>query len=700
MRKGTMSKIEPMKRHVHVNSAASEHQHVVNQFLRNLFWYIVLAVVTFITVRRLISVSKRNWSFWPVWVRRETILENSSPVRSIFRYSALLEAFYRSFRYRQMGWATGWRRYLSPPPVGETLFLCGYWILLLLMLWTNVIFKSESPIYGIELEVVGYRAAWVSTTQLPLVYCTGCRINPISLLTGISHERLNWFHRWAARTVFVTLIVHWAFFYREWDLTNFVQQEIEIMPMVIWGFAAWGMFGFMVMTSFGFFRNSYYEIWLLVHVLSAYLGLWLTYTHTHCTTYFVLASIGFIAFDLLGRTFLWMMHNIHPFKAKNETQAVGYNATVRLLDDKYIHLSVRDVSFGWKAGQHIYITIPHLRKVESHPFTIANLPGESGSGKNIDLIIKPHGGFTSDLFRWGQDQSSKPLTVFLNGPYGNPPQLAGYDTVVLIATGNRTSFILPLFQELVNTSVDVPRIYIHLISRTLTEIDWYLAQISTSLKSMRLHRTEIEVQGHFTSCNPSEASVIASIEERALYPPAAAVNRETRDRSDRGKADCHPELDMRQLNRNKPSMKLDCGPNLHSDELPSIVVVDTENTEASAPFAQSSTDSEDEETEDEKHLLDDPLSDLDQYSFVFAQLPSGCSLHFSLYRPAADDMIRAPVLEARGRVLVVAAVAGSLRSQIATCVSRLNREIIRPALNEDLDVGPISLELWCEVNGD
>ncbi|KAH0840959.1 Ferric reduct-domain-containing protein [Fonsecaea pedrosoi] len=634
-----MSKTEPMKRHVHAGSAASEHQHVVNQFLRILFWYIVLAVVAFIAVRRLISVFKRNWS-------------------------ALLEVLYRSFGYRQMGWTTGWRRYLSPPPVGEILFLCGYWIFLLLMLWTSVIFKSQSPIYGIELEVVGNRAAWVSTTQLPLVYCTGCRINPISLLTGISHERLNWFHRWAARTVFVSLIVHWAFFYREWDLTNFVQQEIEIMPMVVWGFAAWGMFGFMVMTSFGFFRNSYYEIWLLVHVLSAYLGLWLTYTHTHCTTFFVLASVGFIAFDLLGRTFLWTMHNLHPFKAKNETQAVGYNATVRLLDDKYIHLSVRDVSFGWKAGQHIYITVPHLRKVESHPFTIASLP------------------------------------VFLNGPYGNPPQLAGYDTVVLIATGNRASFILPLFQELVSTSVDVPRIYIHLVSRTLTETDWYLAQISASLKSMRLHRTEIEVQGHFTSCNPSEASVIALIEERALHPSAAAVNRETRDRSDRGKTDCHPEDDMRQLDRNKPSMELDCGPNLHSDRLPSIVVVDTEIAEASAAFAQTSTDSEDEESEDEKHLLDDPLSDLDQYAFAFTQLPSGCSLHFSLHRPAADDMIRAPVSEARGRVLVVAAVAGSLRSQIATCVSLLNREIIRPALNEDLDVGPISLELWCEVNGD
>ena len=92
------------------------------------------------------------------------------------------------------------------------------------------------------------------------------------------------------------------------------------MLMVIWGFTAWGMFGLMVITGFGFFRDSLYEIWLLVHVLSAYLGLWLTYTHTHCTTYFVLASAGFIAFDMCGRIVLWTLHNVQPLSRAAEPE--------------------------------------------------------------------------------------------------------------------------------------------------------------------------------------------------------------------------------------------------------------------------------------------------------------------------------------------------------------------------------------------
>ena len=161
----------------------------------------------------------------PTWLRKSRPLLDMRPIKYIPRLNAFSETCLRCLSYRRIVWTSGWLRYLSPLSAGEILFLLGYWTILLLMLWTNVIFKSASPLLGIEWEVVGFRAAWVSTTQLPLVYCTGCRINPISLLTGISHERLKWFHRWAARTVFLTLIVHWAFFYREWDLSNFVKQE-------------------------------------------------------------------------------------------------------------------------------------------------------------------------------------------------------------------------------------------------------------------------------------------------------------------------------------------------------------------------------------------------------------------------------------------------------------------------------------------
>lgn len=417
----------------------------------------------------------------PGWVKKSTPILRSRPNNYVTRLYWRSVATSRHLGYLRVAW-TGWLKYVSPPSVGEAAILCAYWVILLIMLWTNVIFKSPSALYGIEWEVVGFRAAWVSTTQLPLVYCTGCRINSISIVTGVSHERLNWFHRWTARTLFLTLIVHWGFFYREWDLSNFVQQEIALMPMVIWGFVAWIMIGFMVITGYGFLRDRFYEAWLVLHVVSAYSVLALTYTHTHCTTYFVIASVGFITFDACGRALLWVLHNIHLVTSRRGGRKFGYDAQACRLDGEYMRLDIQDVSFKWKAGQHVYVTIPHLRKLQSHPFTMVNLPNSSGNRHQMSLIIKSHRGFTRDLFQWTLEHPFGTLRTFLNGPYGNPPSLAGNDTIVMIASGNRASFVVSLLHEVVSWDHDIQRLYVHLIFRKPTDLKLYQSQLWASLK--------------------------------------------------------------------------------------------------------------------------------------------------------------------------------------------------------------------------
>ena len=106
------------------------------------------------------------------------------------------------------------------PSIGRSVLLIVYWMVILIMLWSNVILPPDSSIYAYRWEIVGFRAAWVSVTQLPLIYCLAGKINIISLVSGISYERLNWLHRWTARTIFLTLIVHWSFFLREWILAD------------------------------------------------------------------------------------------------------------------------------------------------------------------------------------------------------------------------------------------------------------------------------------------------------------------------------------------------------------------------------------------------------------------------------------------------------------------------------------------------
>lgn len=92
---------------------------------------------------------------------------------------------------------------------------------------------------------------------------------------------------------------------------------------------------------------------------------------------------------------------------------------------------------------------------ESHPFTIANadVGGGRGHGRDDetadveleavgDLSVEEHGkdlvflvnakqGFTRRL--WHMAKRRESLMVFVDGPYGMPPRIEGFDTVVFIA---------------------------------------------------------------------------------------------------------------------------------------------------------------------------------------------------------------------------------------------------------------------------
>jgi len=62
------------------------------------------------------------------------------------------------------------------------------------------------------------------------------------------------------------------------------------------------------------------------------------------------------------------------------------------------------------------------------------------------FLLRVQRGFTQKLLK----EASSDITykVFLNAPYGSPPILIGYQTVMLIAGGSGVSFTLPLFLDI------------------------------------------------------------------------------------------------------------------------------------------------------------------------------------------------------------------------------------------------------------
>ena len=418
-------------------------------------------------------------------------------------------------------------KYFTPPTVGQCLVLFCYWVMILVMLWSNVLLTPASSLYAYKWEIVGFRAAWVSITQLPLIYCLSCKMNAISLVTGISYERLNWLHRWVARTLFLTVIVHWSFFFQEWKIADFVDLELQMMPMVKYGFGAWGVIGWMVVSSFGLFRRAGYEFFVFQHLASAGILLWLLYIHLPSyAAYNIWLSIGFVVFDRVGRIVWITGRNLHLFARAKEIFGrgrwhLGYMARIRPLPAGYVGVTIEDVDFTWKPGQHIYISLPSIGFVEFHPFTIANGPNNTSQGgtRSINLYIKAHSGFTGRLQHKAQRPTAeKQFRVFISGPWGIPPSVEAFETVILIGTSSGASFTVPIFQSLANTPFCVRRIYFHWIIRDPQQVASFSEAIQSAISVACSHGVEVLVSLHITRSRKPEVSPVDGIDT----PPVAA----------------------------------------------------------------------------------------------------------------------------------------------------------------------------------
>jgi Ferric reductase like transmembrane component len=109
-------------------------------------------------------------------------------------------------------------------------------------------------------ERIGFRNAWISVTQVPVVYLLASKSSIIGCVISSSHERLNWLHRWVSRTLLITVTVHGGFFMREWIRADFVKLEMEMMPMVKYGIGAWAILVWTFFTSLPPLRSMAYEI--------------------------------------------------------------------------------------------------------------------------------------------------------------------------------------------------------------------------------------------------------------------------------------------------------------------------------------------------------------------------------------------------------------------------------------------------------
>jgi len=126
---------------------------------------------------------------------------------------------------------------------------------------------------------------------------------------------------------------------------------------------------------------------------------------------------------------------------------------------------------------------------ESHPFTIASIREPEGDGSHpLVFIIRAMDGFTRHLYNYAVSHPGKPVTVLVDGPYGWPPSVDSFSSVVLLAGGSGVSFTLPLLLDIISSvrrgESPVGRVLFVWSVKHYDDVKWASDDIKTALKTL------------------------------------------------------------------------------------------------------------------------------------------------------------------------------------------------------------------------
>ncbi|KAG1804325.1 ferric reductase like transmembrane component-domain-containing protein [Suillus subaureus] len=326
-------------------------------------------------------------------------------------------------------------------------------------------FINTTSVEGQKLDIIYWsnRIAMLASSQFPIITALGTKNNIVSLVTGISYDRLNYIHRMMARTCFMLLWVHAAGevvcfpYFRE--TLNEDWLRVGIVAMVA--------FSILIIVSLRPVRSEVYEVFFYVHFLGVLIFLVGGYYHTKGAhgSYWIWPSFVFWAFDRFVRVVRLVVFNHSYFGFKSGAGTM--DATTELLSENIVRLRLRrPPHFHWSPGQTAYLIMPSVSTLpfEAHPFTIVSFDSsllstarpedQSGSGENngtqvlgssapfwkeLVFLVNVHGGFTKKLKEVAGTKGK--VKVFVDGPYGPSSDLGSYDTSIFVAGGSGISCV-------------------------------------------------------------------------------------------------------------------------------------------------------------------------------------------------------------------------------------------------------------------
>lgn len=354
------------------------------------------------------------------------------------------------------------------PPLGRPVVLLSNLIVILVLC-----FYRLDTLDQWKWEDIGYRTGFITLSQLPLIFLLASKRNFIGFLTGVSYERLNWVHRWTARTLWLTATIHMAFWFKSWNRYDRIGINITTDQITQRGFAAWCILTFIVASSFAPVRKWNYELFLVVHLVtfSGFIGAVWLHVPKEVKAY-VWIPIGLFFLDRLLRALNTIFLNLNVFqRLQRRNSRSGSSATDQIRSSSFwatraeltplpgnvTRVTIHTQTARWSPGQHMFMSCHSVAPLQSHPFTIASLM----SDEKLEFLVHAKQGGTKRFFDHASKYQQLPSSernsslssklATIEGPYGQMRPLRQFDSVVFFAGSTGATFTVPLMRDIAQT---------------------------------------------------------------------------------------------------------------------------------------------------------------------------------------------------------------------------------------------------------
>ncbi|KIX06432.1 uncharacterized protein Z518_04408 [Rhinocladiella mackenziei CBS 650.93] len=351
-------------------------------------------------------------------------------------------------------------------------------LFILLLVVTNVFTCTWNiPWSDPELQVLPIlrnRTGTMAVVNLIPIMTMATVKNPLISLLDISYDTFNLMHRWLGRISILEAIVHaLCWLIAEVDSEGWAAVGESVHHSFIYsGLIAVIGFTVIFLQSPKVVRNLAYEFFLHLHFVLVAIIIAFLWIHLEelPQRYLLLGAI-----IIWGVARTWRLATL----MYRSVGRGGVAARIHLLQGDAIKISLQTPRpWTYRPGQSLYLTVPSIGLWTAHPFSVAwsgiedlsslsdsdrshfnekrpaissrSIDVEAPGEPTISLIIKKQRGLTRQLWNHADKAVEiRPLTAYIEGPYGNERKLSSYGTVMLFTSGVGITHQLGYVRELV-----------------------------------------------------------------------------------------------------------------------------------------------------------------------------------------------------------------------------------------------------------